>query len=140
MPDHGAIYSGNKCILPKSLNIGNVGDGIVPALVCPGKGGVDSLFPWNEVNDTTNTWPAQCGISFSANQYYTSDPAATTVNCNCTQDPTNGYCITGPREQPTFAEWQDTLGNDKGSTLGMVPTDEELLGWARAKLGMPPKS
>ena len=40
-------------------------------------------------------------------------------------------------KQPSFNEWQDKFGNDKGSTLGNLPTDEELLTWARTKLGMP---
>ena len=38
--------------------------------------------------------------------------------------------------QPSWTDWTEVYGNDKGSTLSALPSDEELLGWARAKLDM----
>jgi hypothetical protein len=91
-------------------------------------------------NYTMDTWRAECGIGFSHNNYYTSAPAKTTVNCNCIEDPPgSNSCGQGKAfkaVQPSFAQWQTKHGNDKGSTLGGLPTDDELLGWAKEKLGM----
>ena len=138
LPGHGAVYTGNKCILPRSTNIGNVGDGIVPGCAtCPGE--KKDLQPWNPIY-TTDTWRALGGIRFASNEYFTSDPDATSVNCDCTIDSTfPGSCGKNPPgfKQPSFDEWQIKYGNDEGSTLGNVPSDEVLLQWARSKLGMP---
>lgn len=95
LPGHGAVYTGNKCILPRSTNIGNVGDGIVPGCAtCPGE--KKDLQPWNPIY-TTDTWRAFGGIDFYANEYFTSDPSATSVNCDCVVDPAfPGSCGKNP--------------------------------------------
>ena len=49
-----------------------------------------------------------------------------------------GSCGRDKVTQPSFATWQDEFGNDKGSVLSSLPTDDELLRWAREKLGMKP--
>ena len=137
LPGHGCVWSGNKCILQKSLNLGNPGDGTVPALSCPGPG-LDQLPKWNASQTATDTWRANCGLTLENNDYYTSDVVATTVNADCPVDPP-GSNNCGSRKgiaQPTFAEWTGKYGNDKGSTLSPLPSDEQLLAWAREKLGM----
>lgn len=138
LPGHGYTYKHNKCILPRSLNIGNVGDGIVPGCAtCPGKR--SELRPYDPIY-TTDTWRALGGGDFQSNDYFTSSPSDTSVNCDCVLDPEfPGSCGKNPPgyKQPSFAEWQTKYGNDKGSTLNAVPSDEELLQWARAKLNMP---
>jgi hypothetical protein len=135
LPGHGAVWSGNKCILQTSMNLGNPGDGIVPSLHCPGDG---SIPPWNKSETTTDTWRAQCGLTLENNQYYTSNVSGTTVNGACPEDPpgSNNCGSRANTSQPSWEEWTVTHGNDKGSTLSELPTDEELLGWAREKLGM----
>jgi hypothetical protein len=137
LPGHGAVYSGNKCILPRSLNLGNVGDGIVMGCSCPGD--PSKLMPYDPIY-TTDTWRAECGIDFSRNEYYTFNVSGTTVNCNCTENDPDfpGSCGRDKVTQPSFATWQHGFGNDVGSTLSTLPTDEELIRWAREKLGMKP--
>ena len=71
LPGHGAVWSGNKCILQTSTNLGNPGDGIVPALHCPGP--AETVVPWNKSETTTDTWRAECGLTLENNQYYTSN-------------------------------------------------------------------
>ena len=137
LPGHGCVWTGNKCILQNSLNLGNPGDGIVPALSCPGPG-LDKLPKWNKEDTTTDTWRAECGLTLASNQYYTSNVSGTTVNALCPEDPP-GSNNCGSRkglQQPSFADWTGKYGNDKGSTLSPLPTDEQLLAWAREKLGM----
>ena len=137
LPGHGAVWSGNRCILQRSLNLGNPGDGTVPALHCPGPGPA-ALVPWNASQTATDTWRAQCGLTMENNHYYTSNVAGTTVNANCPVDPP-GSNNCGSRkglQQPSFTDWTGKLGNDKGSTLSPLPTDEQLLSWAKEKLGM----
>ena len=134
---HGAVWSGNKCILHSSLNLGNPGDGIVPALSCPGPG-LDKLPKWDKAEMTVSTWPAACGLTLYNNEYFTSNVSGTTVNALCPEDPP-GSNSCGSRKgmaQPGFEEWTGKYGNDKGSTLSSLPSDEQLLGWARSKLGM----
>ena len=138
LPGHGAVWSGNKCILQSSLNLGNPGDGIVPALSCPGPGLLGKLPKWNKSETTVDTWRAECGLTLNTNEYYTSNVSGTIVNAFCPEDPP-GSNNCGSRKglaQPTFSEWTAKYGNDQGSTLSPLPSDEELMGWARAKLGM----
>lgn len=131
------MWKGNKCILATSLNLGNPGDGIVPALSCPGPG-MEKLVPWNASETTTDTWRAQCGLSLAGNSYFTSNTSATFVNANCPEDPV-GSNNCGSRKgmkQPSFLDWTTKYGNDKSSTLSPLPSDAELLSWARQKLGI----
>jgi hypothetical protein len=67
LPGHGAVWTGNKCILEKSLNIGNPGDGIVNGCRCPGN--TSSMPKWNATAWTTDTWRAQCGLELHDNVY-----------------------------------------------------------------------
>ena len=68
-------------------------------------------------------------------RYYTSNVSGTMVHCNPSLPPEGGATHrTDP--QATWAEWVGEYGNDKRSTLSNMPTDDELLQWARAKLGM----
>ena len=80
------------------------------------------------------------------------------MNALCPEDPP-GSNNCGDRKglaQPTWQEWTGALsiravvsirsdccvlaagkyGNDKGSTLEPLPTDDQLLAWAREKLSM----
>ena len=137
LPGHGAEWRGNRCILWKSLNLGNPGDGIVPALRCPGPG-MAGLPPWNASQTTTDTWRAQCGLVLGDNKYYTSNVSGTYVNADCPEQPP-GSNNCGNRKgihQPSFDEWTQKYGNDQGSTLSPLPSDNELIAWAREKLGM----
>ena len=127
LPGHGAVWSGNKCILQTSTNLGNPGDGIVPALHCPGP--AETVVPWNKSETTTDTWRAECGLTLENNQYYTSNVrretfeclslgsfadgcaaaqvSGTTVNALCPEDPP-GSNNCGDRKglaQPTWQEW-----------------------------------
>jgi hypothetical protein len=76
--NHGTTYSGNKCMLPESHNIGSVN-----GCDCPGDGG-GSHRPSDE----------QCGVSFSDNEYY-GFKANLTVSCHGGSD----YSI-------PFSDWQ----------------------------------
>jgi|TARA_B110000902_G_scaffold255806_1_gene321638 hypothetical protein len=110
---HGANWSDNKCILPKSTNLGNPMGGCD----CPG-----SLSPsapsWHPgMNDPGG----ECGVSFANNEYYTMNGTAS-MNCN---------------GKPSWADWTGKHGNDAGSTLGGLPSDDQLIEWARAKLDIP---
>ena len=136
LPGHGTVWSGNKCILQTSLNLGNPGDGIVPALHCPGP--AETVVPWNKSETTTDTWRAECGLTLEDNEYYTSNVSGTTVNADCPESPPGSNNCGNRRGmvQPTFAEWTGKYWNDKGSTLSPLPTDAQLLAWAREQLGM----
>jgi len=83
LPGHGAEWSGNKCILSKSTNLGNPGDGIVPALHCPGP--AETVVAWNKSETTTDTWRAQCGLDLMNNEYYTSNVSGTWESINSTR-------------------------------------------------------
>ena len=111
--------------------------GTVPALHCPGPG-IAALPAWNASETTTDTWRAQCGLTLANNQYFTRNVSGTTVNAYCPQlPPGSNNC--GSRKgfkQPTWEEWTMKYGNDKGSTLSPLPSDEQLLDWAREMLGM----
>jgi hypothetical protein len=107
LPNNGALYENNTCVLPKSTNLGNLFHGCD----CPG-----SVInpPWSPGADNPNS---ECGVAFSRNSYFTENGTAT-VNCG------SGV---------TWSKWQEG-GADEGSTLSPLPTDDELFDWARAKL------
>lgn len=129
LPGHGLTYTGNKCILPFSKTIGSSsgcdcqwpseGDGGIASTastaaphVVQGGGGVDGFPP---SPDTV------CGIAFQNNEYYGIDQNLTIA---CQKPPM------------AFQDWQ-ARGNDKGSQQWALPTDDELLFWARERLGLP---
>ena len=109
---HGVEWRGNKCILPKSTNLA----GTLAGCKCPG---TENRGPSWAPGDESPA--AECGITFSANEYYTMNGTAY-LNCD---------------DKPDWGEWTGTLGNDKGSTLSALPSDDDLMKWARAKLDMP---
>ena len=110
LPDHGAEYHGNRCILPKSTNLGNLFHGCQ----CPGKA---TNPPWKP---GTNDPQSECGVDFADNSYYTMNGTAK-MSCG---------------DNPDWDDWQHKYGSDSGSTLQGLPSDDELIGWAREKLGM----
>ena len=97
LPDHGCVWSGNKCILQSSTNLGNPGDGTIPALHCPGDGQIHpvgtagKMQAWNKSETTTDTWRAQCGLTLENNSYYTSNVSGTTINGACPEDPASAH-------------------------------------------------
>lgn len=109
---HGVKWSGNKCILPKSTSLA----GTLAGCTCPG---TESRGPSWAPGDRDPA--AECGITFSGNQYYTMNGTAY-LNCD---------------DKPDWEEWTGKLDNDKGSTLSGLPSDDDLMKWARAKLDMP---
>ena len=84
------MWSGNKCILQTSTNLGNPGDGIVPALHCPGP--AETVVPWNKSETTTDTWRAECGLTLENNQYYTSNVRPEKPSARVTRLPTVFLC------------------------------------------------
>ena len=112
LPGHGAVYEDNVCILPKSTNLGNPS-----SCTCPGP----------TYNPNTPSWfpgargpSSECGVAFTGNRYYTENGTAT-INCH------------RPRDGFPFQAWQQG-GADAGSTVKGLPSDDELLAWARSKL------
>ena len=76
----------------------------------------------------------ECGLTLNTNEYYTSNVSGTIVNAFCPEDPP-GSNNCGSRKglaQPTFSEWTAKYGNDQGSTLSPLPSDEELMGAGEA--------
>jgi len=88
--------------------------GSISGCDCPGTAAVT---PWN-ASDLDSRPPTECGVSFANNEYYTPNGSATFNRC-------------GDFE----ADWKPK--NEPTSTIGELPSDEQLLGWAREKLGMP---
>ena len=76
---------------------------------CPGKTAPDG------------SGSSECGISFADNQYFTANGSAF-VACK--------------KPMPTLQEWQKTTGSDKGSTSSVMPSDDQIMAWAKEKLGM----
>lgn len=67
-----------------------------------------------------NTGQSECGINFHDNSYYTMNGSAF---INCAKPPL-------PLEK-----WQKT-GSAAGDTANPLPTDDEMMEWAREKLGL----
>ena len=110
LPGHGAVYEDNVCVLPKSTNLGNLFHGCT----CPGPA-VNPNEPWTP--GAANP-PAECGVAFARNSYYTMNGTGS-ISCETPGLP--------------FPAWQKS-GADAGSTLKGLPSDDELLTWARSKL------
>ena len=107
LPGHGAVYEDNKCVLPDSDNLGN----LFYDCDCPGASHSD---PWSPGDDDPEH---ECGVRFAGNQYFTKDANAT-VSCS---DPSEAW-----------KDWR--AHNEPDATLEALPTDDELLDWARAVL------
>lgn len=106
---HGAVWQGNKCVIPNSFNL----VGSISSCDCPGSGVV---VPWN-ASDLDSRPPTECGVAFGDNEYFTANGSATMNKC-------------GDFE----ADWR--AKNEPTSNISSLPSDEQLLGWAREKLGM----
>lgn len=110
LPDHGAVWENNTCILPKSTNL----FGSISGCNCPGKGTVN---PFNTSDPGSNPQNGECGVTFGNNRYFTQNGTATCNRC-------------GDFETKWKAQ------NEPDSTVSELPTDEEIISWARAKLNM----
>jgi len=108
LPEHGAVWENNKCILPRSNNIA----GSISSCDCPGQ----SSDPFN-ASDPTAHPRTECGVAFANNEYYTHNGSATVNRC-------------GDFE----TVWKSK--NEPSSTISSLPSDEQLLAWAREKLSM----
>jgi hypothetical protein len=113
LPGHGTVFKGNKCVLPHTAQIGHVSGG-----TCPG-----NAPSTPGVEDPT----AQCGVTFGENSYFWSGVeggfrANLTINTGAADEP-----------YPVWHAW----GNDPGSQVFALPSDEVLLYWAREKLRLP---
>ena len=106
---HGVVWQGNKCVLPRSNNLA----GSISSCDCPGAG---SLTPWN-ASDLASRPPTECGVSFGNNEYYTHNGSATFSKCGDFDD-----------------DWK--MKNEPDSNISSLPSDEDLLKWAREKLDM----
>jgi hypothetical protein len=112
---HGAEWKRNKCIIPRSRNGGEISlSGSISGCNCPGP---NVVTPWN-ASDLDSRPPTECGVAFADNEYFTPNGSATFNRC-------------GDFE----ADWKGK--NEPSSTISVLPSDEELLTWARAKLAMP---
>jgi hypothetical protein len=109
LPDHGALYQRNRCVLPKSSNL----FGLIANCDCPGN---KTAPPWTPGSPEP---PKECGVDFGDNHYYTQDGTAQ-IGCK--------------KPAADWAAWTGKYGNDPGSSLGALPSDDELLSWAREKL------
>ena len=124
LPGHGLTYTGNKCIVPFSKTLGT-------------SSGCDCQWPDQKTDEGAmlmahtdgvevgNTFPLSpktvCGIAFQNNEYFGIDQ---NLSISCANPPL------------AFQDWQ-ARGNDKGSKQWALPTDDELLFWARERLGLP---
>eukprot|EP00039_Didymoeca_costata_P013183 m.196382 g.196382 ORF g.196382 m.196382 type:complete len:799 (+) comp15699_c0_seq3:667-3063(+) len=109
---HGMEYSGNKCILPFSKNIGHVaGCDCINSSSLSNKqsGSRDDPGPREE-----------CGVYFHDNEYFGIDQNLTMT---CSNPPLS------------FQQWQAD-GQDVNSKEWAIPTDDQLIYWARERLGM----
>jgi len=109
LPGHGAVWEGNRCVLPRSTNIA----GSISGCNCPGK---SKPIPFNASDPDTHTQP-ECGVSFGNNEYFTHNGTATVNRCGNFE-----------------GDWK--ANNEPSSNVSALPSDEELLAWARAKLNM----
>ena len=98
---HGAVWEGNKCVLPLSNNLA----GSIAGCDCPGPAAV---VPWN-ASDPTSRPPTECGVSFGNNEYFTHNGSATYNRCG---------------DFDTM--WK--AKNEPDSNISSLPSDEELLG------------
>jgi len=108
LPGHGAVWEGNKCVLPRSNNIA----GSIASCDCPGH----NAKQWN-ASDPDASIGGECGVTFGNNEYFTHNASATVNRCG-----------------DFDTVWK--ANNEPSSNISMLPSDDELLGWARAKLGM----
>lgn len=114
---HGTVYKRNKCFLPHTLQVGHVSGS-----VCSGEGhspGTDGDSPEPQT---------VCGVDFGENSYYSSGMEGgfrqnLTIN-------------TGGKQDVPYLDWQ-AAGNDPGSMIFHLPSDESLMFWARQKIGLP---
>ena len=110
---HGTVYKGNRCFLPHTMSIGHVSGSM-----CPGK----------ETGDPQPQPASVCGVDFGDNSYYSTGMAGG-FRVNLTIN-------TGGQKDVSYDQWQ-AAGNDPGSQIFQLPSDESLMFWARQKLGLP---
>ena len=108
LPGHGAVYNHNKCILPRSNNL----FGSLAGCDCPG---TNPVTPWHSPADKDPN--GQCGVTFDANQYFTHNGSAHALRC-------------GDFE----TSWKGK--NEPDSTISTLPSDEQLMLWAKEVLLM----
>jgi hypothetical protein len=114
LPGHGAVWEGNKCIIPRSRNGGEISlAGSISGCDCPGKG---PAVPWN-ASDLDSRPSTECGVSFGNNEYFTPNGSATFNKCG-----------------DFDAVWKGK--NEPDSNISSLPSDDDLLRWARSKLDM----
>ena len=112
VPGHGCEWTGNKCVLPRSNNLFGL---IAGGCDCPGP-----AFPTKRFNASDPGGPGpqkECGVKFGHNEYFTHNGSATANQCG-----------------DFDTEWKDK--NEPDSTIASLPTDEQLLEWAKEKLDM----
>ena len=112
VPGHGCEWTGNKCVLPKSNNLFGL---IAGGCDCPGP-----AFPAKRFNasDPTGQGPqSECGVKFGHNEYFTHNGSGTANQCG-----------------DFDSDWKGK--NEPDSKIDTLPTDDELLSWAREKLDM----
>ena len=109
LPDHGASYTHNKCILPESTVL----FGMISSCDCPGNASFGQH--WHSTADPDPE--SECGVTFGSNQYFTPNGTATTKQCG------------------DFAtKWMPA--NEPDSTVGLVPGDDQLITWAKDVLNL----
>ena len=108
LPGHGAVYKGNKCVLPRSNNL----FGLISGCDCPGS---NMVTPWHKPGDKRPQ--GQCGVAFGGNSYYTHNGSAHANRC-------------GDFE----TEWKTK--NEPDSTIDVLPADDQLIAWAKEVLLM----
>ena len=111
LPSHGVEWSRNKCALTHSKTIGESS-----GCKCPG------VVPHSAAPGTSS-----CGLTLKGNEYFlvaTGSLGKVNASIGCSGDGV------------TFEEWQGN-GSDVDATLSTMPSDELLVSWGRALLGMP---
>jgi hypothetical protein len=109
LPNHGAVYNHNKCILPRSNNL----FGLIEGCDCPGNSSFGQH--WHSPSDPNPQ--TECGVTFDMNQYFTHNGSAHANRC-------------GDFE----TEWKSN--NEPSSTVSSLPSDDQLIGWAKEVLLM----
>eukprot|EP01043_Picozoa_sp_COSAG02_P006376 COSAG02_NODE_181_length_30783_cov_53.060520_3_plen_208_part_00 len=112
VPGHGCEWTGNKCVLPRSNNLFGL---IAGGCDCPGP-----AYPAQRFNASNPSGPgpqSECGVKFGHNEYFTHNGSATANRCG-----------------DFDTTWKGK--NEPDSTIASLPTDEQLLSWAREKLNM----
>jgi hypothetical protein len=123
IPTTATRYTNNKCILPFSKNIGGTGgcDCMATPMSTRNRANGSASVDRGRLKGDPPSPQTSCGVHFQDNEYYGIDQNLT---ISCRQPPLS------------FQEWQAS-GVDTGSKTWALPSDQDLLYFARQRLLLP---